>query len=140
MTNIGFTGTQIGMTDAQKTKVLEYLCLVDYMVTLHHGGCVGSDSEAHQLALSCGADAIVYPGINKDGVAAKRGDFPAAAEVYPERFYLDRNRDIVDNSDILIATPKGFEEEQRGGTWYTIRYARTKEKPVTIILPDGRLG
>jgi hypothetical protein len=40
----------------------------------------------------------------------------------------------------MIATPKGFTEEARGGTWFTIRYARSKNKPLIIVYPDGSTG
>lgn len=47
------------------------------------------------------------------------------------------NRDIVAETDELIATPKGFQEERRSGTWATVRYALKARKPVTVIWPDG---
>ena len=45
--------------------------------------------------------------------------------------------EIVDESDFLIGTPKGFCEELRSGTWSTIRYARKKGMEITIVYPDG---
>ena len=52
--------------------------------------------------------------------------------------YLERNRKIVDNSDMLLAAPAGPEAEHlRSGTWSTIRYAIKMGKRVFIILPDG---
>ena len=50
---------------------------------------------------------------------------------------LDRNRDIVDACDVLIATPKDFVEELRSGTWATVRYARKQRKPLVIVWPNG---
>jgi hypothetical protein len=56
--------------------------------------------------------------------------------------YLDRDRDIVDATDLLIATPFHAYTEAHlnyaaGGTWYTVRYAINRGKPVKLIDPDG---
>ena len=48
--------------------------------------------------------------------------------------YLDRNRDIVDACEVLLATPDG-PERLRSGTWSTVRYARKIGKPVEVRLP-----
>ena len=54
---------------------------------------------------------------------------------FPEKPYLERNHDIVDNSDVLIATPKESVEQIRSGTWATIRYAKKLNKPIMIMEP-----
>jgi nucleoside 2-deoxyribosyltransferase len=45
--------------------------------------------------------------------------------------YYRRNREIVDNSDMVYAfiAPDGID---RGGTWYTINYAKLKGKEVIL--------
>ena len=59
--------------------------------------------------------------------------------MHEPRQYHERNRNIVDATDILVATPKENKGDiYRGGTWYTINYAVSKGKPVYIIWPDGR--
>jgi hypothetical protein len=58
--------------------------------------------------------------------------------MWPEREYIARNHDIVDASAVLVATPRDWYEEQRSGTWATIRYARAQRKAVIIVWPDGR--
>lgn len=50
---------------------------------------------------------------------------------------LARNRDIVDETEILIACPGHMHEELRSGTWSTIRYAVKIQRPHIIIWPDG---
>lgn len=56
--------------------------------------------------------------------------------------YMERNRAIVDASDVLIACPYEIVEPEfgRSGTWSTIRYALTIPNfPVVIIWPNGRV-
>lgn len=54
-----------------------------------------------------------------------------------EKEYIQRNHDIVDDSDMLIAFPSTMNEILRSGTWATIRYAKKRGKMVLIIFPDG---
>lgn len=58
-------------------------------------------------------------------------------EVKAKKTYLGRNQQIVNDSDVLVATPKTEIEESRSGTWATIRWAIKKSKPVILVLPDG---
>ena len=44
-----------------------------------------------------------------------------------------RNKYMVDNSDLIIAIWNG----KSGGTEQTIKYAKTKKKPIIIINPNG---
>lgn len=54
--------------------------------------------------------------------------------------FLVRNHAIVDEGvDGLIAAPSGWVEEQRSGTWATVRYARKLGRRIWIVLPDGRV-
>jgi hypothetical protein len=55
---------------------------------------------------------------------------------YPPKPYLERNRDIVDSTELLIACPKDMTESS-GGTWATVRYARKQKKPIVVVWPDG---
>ncbi len=52
---------------------------------------------------------------------------------------LDRNRDIVAAVSILIAAPETDIEEQRSGTWATVRYARKKGIPVVIVIERRKM-
>ena len=52
------------------------------------------------------------------------------------RGYIQRDKDMVDEADYLWAAPHG-EEIIRSGTWTTVRYARKKGIPITIIMPNG---
>jgi hypothetical protein len=64
-------------------------------------------------------------------------------ETRPTLTHFVRNRNIVNESDVLIAVPMQAEHQDRGGTWYTYDYA-TKQlyQPrgigrVILIRPDG---
>jgi hypothetical protein len=42
----------------------------------------------------------------------------------------------VDQTEVLIATPRGFKEELRSGTWACVRYPRKAGRPMHIVRPD----
>lgn len=137
---IGFTGTRNGMTEAQKNAFEDYLislCFGKSGDEFHHGDCVGADEQSQEIAeIYGGADNFlhIHPCNLKEQRANCVGDI-----VYDELPPLERNKIIVDSCDILVAAPKGFEEELRSGTWSTIRYARKIGRQIVIILPDGSL-
>jgi hypothetical protein len=37
----------------------------------------------------------------------------------------------------MLATPDSHAEQQRSGTWSTIRYCRATRRPCLVIYPDG---
>jgi len=129
---IGFTGTREGMTTRQIAVASLMLAYAD---ELHHGDCDGADAQAHDLGRLHGAHIVGHPPKN----GSKRA-FCECDELREPKGYLERDDDIVDETDELIATPKEFEPQDRGGTWYTINYAKRVGKPVTIIYPDGSVG
>ncbi len=126
---IGFTGTQRGMTAPQWMTLLGLLDGVSGW--LHHGDCVGADEEAHDLAHQRGLLTDVHPPSN----SSKRA-WCGGTVIRSPRPYIARNHDIVDATRGLIAAPKIALEELRSGTWATIRYARKIGKPVALLLPD----
>ena len=128
---LGFTGTRNEPSEAQKDWLWREIS--NYR-ELHHGACVGADYTAHQAALSAGLPIVVHPPVN----ARLRMNYDPAATWLPAQPYLDRNRDIVNATDELIAIPDG-PERQQSGTWATIRYARHLGRRVTICYPDGRI-
>ncbi len=133
---IGFTGTRNGMTRLQRAFVLRAIGQC-HVTEVHHGACIGADKDFHNIALLLKAPIIIHPGVNKNGYCYSRASCPNAKEVKPEKFFLDRDKDIVNSVDLLIATPKGHKEELRSGTWATVRYAREKNKHLLVVFPDG---
>jgi len=130
---VGFTGTQHGMTAAQKAGVRRRLIRLRTSSLFRHGDCVEADENAHDLALQLGYTVIVHPPTDDSRRAFVKG----YAQMLPPRPYLHRNRDIVDASDALIAAPHTSHEVLRSGTWSTVRYARKLGLTVYLVLPDG---
>lgn len=140
MIRVGFTGTQLGMTDAQKARVDQLFAEFEYgAVEFHHGDCVGADEEAHDLAENHSFDLEIHPPDDD----SKRA-FCHAPVIHEPKPYLVRNRDIVDSTEVLLACPNG-EERLRSGTWATVRYARTKiydglsPQFIYVITPSGEI-
>jgi hypothetical protein len=138
MTILGFTGTQHGMTDAQHRG---FINVIDWFVAsrgeFHHGDCVGADAEAHAVARVRLWFMYGHPPSNPSKRAFCACD--ALADPFP---YLVRNQAIVDAAEYLIAVPRAPEEhtsQRRSGTWFTVRRARLKGIPVTVVWPDGRI-
>lgn len=138
---VGFTGSREGMTAPQFATLVE--CFRDiyaegkaepfYGVSVHHGDCEGADNTASEQAQFYGFWIVSHPPINP-----KLRAYTLANEIREPKEYLERDRDIVAETDWLIATPNG-PERPHSGTWYTINYAIGQGKPVTIIWPDGTL-
>lgn len=127
----------MGMTEEQKESFLKIIMTGTQtrIQEFHHGDCIGSDKQAHDMVKSLGDISIhVHPPLNPEKRAFCNG-----GTIHKPKQYLERNKDIVDSSDILIATPMSFKEEIRSGTWNTVRYARRKFKPVFVIYPDGKI-
>ena len=102
---------------------------------LHHGDCVGADADAHQIARRAGVHIALHPPVD-DSLRA----FCDYDAWYDPKTYLDRNRDIVDASRVLVACPGVMKEQHHGGTWFTIRYALSiPEYPVAIIWSNGQV-
>ena len=143
--NIGFTGARTGMTQIQKTMVTTLLKNYEGLINVsalrcHHGDCVGSDEQFHDLAYAVANTLImVYPSTDEKLRAfcfGKKPHPPGRVFESAPKPYLTRNRDIVKASQFLIACPNG-KEQLRSGTWSTIRYARKKQKLGIIIYPEG---
>lgn len=132
---VGFTGTEKGMTDMQKVSVMRLVDIHSPGV-FHHGCCVGADAEFHELADRVGNLIVKHPPVDEKKIASCRTKL-AQGLVLEAKPYLVRNHEIVDASDIMIAAPHEFEEVLRSGTWATLRYAKTSRRPLFHVEPDG---
>ena len=128
--HVGMTGTRNGMTDKQKATFKRLLLQLE-ADWLHHGDCVGADAESHGIAECIGVRTHIHPPVKDELRAYCKG-----TKSENKKGYFQRNRDIVNSSDVLIGTPATV-EETKGGTWYTINYSKGKDKPTYVIYPDG---
>ncbi len=134
---IGFTGTRQGMTRLQ-SQLVESLLAIHPPKEAHHGDCIGSDAQFHRIICDqTTASIIIHPPLDKKYRAFCAADETKGDKILPEKPYLERNQDIVNASKIIIAAPKELLEQQRSGTWYTIRQAREKKREIFIGFPDG---
>lgn len=137
--HLGFSGTQRGMTARQAEEFVSYLMRV-HPNHFHHGCCIGSDFQAHILVRKWlpGCVIIGHPPINSYKMYDVR---LAPCDVMRlARPYMERNQEIVDESERFVATPKENSEVLRSGTWSTIRRARMahgygKLISATVIAP-----
>jgi predicted Rossmann fold nucleotide-binding protein DprA/Smf involved in DNA uptake len=97
---------------------------------LHHGDAVGADAEAHDIAIAIGCLIVIHPPTNETYRA-----FKTATDVRAPKPYLNRNRDIVWETVLLIAAPSEMTEQLRSGTWSTVRYARRLGRQVHLLAP-----
>lgn len=131
---IGFTGTQKGLTQAQR-YILRNLLATLHPTEAHHGDCVGADAAFHGMLVHTNCRIIVHPSNIKD----KRAYCSGAFKVLPPKPPLARNPDIYAKASLLIACPKNEFEEGRSGTWTTARGAHGSNVSVTVVWPDGRV-
>ncbi len=129
---VGFTGTQKGMTDRQLSKLdgmLRALSAPSPIEEFHHGDCIGADEQFHQ-AVNDPDRTIIHPPEDD-----KKRAWCHSRHILKPKPYLKRNHDIVDATDVVIATPRTSYGEIWSGTWATIRYAQSKGKKIIIIYP-----
>jgi len=130
---IGGTGTREGATQPQLDalrETLEGLGGTHY----HHGVCVGFDAQSHAVARGLGLRVVGHPPVRTDLMATL--DLDEERDPLP---YLARDRRIVLETHLLVACPRGREEELRSGTWATVRAARRLRRPLVLIYPDGEM-
>lgn len=139
--HVGFTGTQNGMIPEQMVTVLKLIFILK-PTHVHHGDCVGADEEFHQLAILAKVPYIVIHPPDDPKKRAHCYDVYRFTEhtkflLCSEKPYLVRNQDIVDASGIVIATPYEVVEQQRSGTWSTMRKTLKSEKDLITVWLNG---
>ena len=124
----GFTGTSHAHLTKKQILALDVILFPGD--EFHHGDCINSDADAHKEAITSRCIVVIHPCT----IESKRAFCQGANTVLEPKKPLDRNKDIVDACDILIAAPMDDErEELRSGTWATIRYARKINKPIIML-------
>lgn len=128
---IGVTGTREGANDRQLTAVIAYMESLGLGHELHHGDCQGVDVEVAAAARQLGWRIVCHPPVLTEAQGHFGGD-----EIRRPKGYLERDRNIVDETELLIVVPKHDQWQPRGGTWYTHDYAVKKGKPLKIFYPN----
>jgi hypothetical protein len=123
MMQIGITGTRDGMSRLQK-KFCGYVFEALSPEFVHQGDCVGADADAYKIAQKLGFKTVCHPPVD-----SKLRAWTVNDETRNPKSYFARNRNIVDETDILLGFPSKC-SPRMGGTWYTIDYALKKSKPV----------
>lgn len=133
---LGFTGTRFGMAEQQRATV-EALLRHLHPDELHEGDCIGADNQATNIMADLyGSDHVVcHPPLD----AEHRAYNLRYREARLPLTHFARNRQIVTETQMLLAVPCVFHEEAKGGTWYTVRYARKMGRDVVIVWPDGKM-
>lgn len=138
MINVGFTGTrdQHYITNDRFNKLVEIFNKIDQKygpIIFHHGTCHGADLTA---AIAFRKLFPIYkivehpPIIKKYSTSLK----DRHTDVCVAKDYLTRNKDIVNQSQLLIAWPKDKDQEElRSGTWSTVRYARKTNTKIIFV-------
>lgn len=147
MIHVGFTGTRNGMSPAQLDCVVQIvtdLRLLDQL-TAHHGDCVGADNEFHDIMTRFASAIVIHTPVDNANRAFCERDSPRGDNRYsliglPAKTHLARNRDIVTESGVMIATPYESIHQTRGGTWYTVDYTRKMKKPLALVLRNQRVA
>lgn len=133
--HIGFTGNRYGLTDEQKTQITAIFDIYNNII-VSHGDCIGSDTDFHNLSIQYkqlnpmkNFQIHIYPPTDDKLRSYCNGDI-----ILNPKPYLQRNKDIVLDSDILIGCPNDKTKEVlRSGTWSTIRLARKLKKQIYLL-------
>ena len=129
----GFTGTRHLISSPQRAVLMSFL-IARRPGRVHYGDCTGADYEMFLMSHALGIKTVSHPPEND-----LYRMFTLADEVRDPKPYLERNRDIVDSSDYLVACPREDREVSRSGTWMTVRYARSAGLTVAVVYPSGRV-
>jgi hypothetical protein len=133
---VGFTGTQHSgvVTDVRLRKLRDKLRRLrrNGADEFHHGDCLGMDAIAAELARLVGYRLVAYPG----HIVRARANTKADVR-HPPKYTLDRNHDIVDAVQLMLAVPEDPERElwgrAGGGTWATVHYAQKVGRKVVLL-------
>lgn len=119
----GFTGSRKLKLNEQQKKILAEFIKNMEITEFHHGDCVGADASLHEFIRSQFSymKIIVHPPVDSKNRAFCEGDV-----IMDKKDYMERNRDIVDSSEVLFALPPE-NSNPRSGTLATIRYSEKKK-------------
>lgn len=125
----------MGLNETQFNVIKRFIIEDTDTEVLHEGDCIGVDQQVTLMFQDISPEIwVVCHPAERIGTRS----FGEYDEIRPARGYLIRDKDMVNEADYLWAVPH-CEEIARSGTWATVRYARKKGIPITIIMPDGEV-
>lgn len=141
---IGVTGSRSGAMPPQIARLS--LILKNYIfsntdryyrpqaepIELHHGCCTGVDEITAYLAFHMGYRVVGHPPTSQAHMSQLAVSL--CHELLPAKEYLDRNKDIVEVTSMLLVVPDRA-EYLRSGTWSTKRYAEHLGKEFIVLEP-----
>ncbi len=86
-----------------------------------------------ECAIPCQNQTLKWSEADKlryNSLLARADSVNLISERYTPECMLKRNRYMVDKSELVIAV---FNGKEKGGTWYTINYAKSKNKTIELI-------
>ena len=86
-----------------------------------------------ECAIPCPNQTLKWNSTDKlryESILKRADEIHLISERYTSACMLQRNRYIVDKSELVIAVFNGIE---KGGTWYTINYAKKENKAIVLI-------
>ncbi len=90
-------------------------------------------SIALECAIPCPNQTLKWNDADKlryESILKRADKISIISERYTPDCMLKRNRFMVDKSELVIAVFNGLE---KGGTWHTIKYAKSKNKNIELI-------
>lgn len=135
--SLGFTGRRNGYTPEQLQKLKSTIRGAYNLIIAHHGMCMGADCEfAQEVRRHVRCHIVGHPCNQVDSQVTDTERCPVDSKTEVLTAFA-RNRAIVQASSSMIACPPTMTDPGKGGTWYTINYAKKMEKPLLVIYPDG---
>lgn len=133
------TFKKFGLNESQKNNILKLLqqeISQNNTLEVHHGDCIGADNQFHLICTNLLVNnqyaeikIVIHPPINN-----KFRAYCESANICKEKPYLERDKDIVNETDELIVCPKDCRQDLRCGTWSTYRYAQKNNKTTLLFL------
>lgn len=144
--SVGVTGTRETLSNPQQhaffDTVLQFIR--QGATEVHHGACVGADAFIHfHFINQPNVWVHVHPPTNTQYSAMLQLQRGVRRVDYEPKTYADRNGDIVEAGDVLVAAPRFPEKDERSkrsGTWMTVRKGKAAGKLVLIVdYEDGNV-
>lgn len=137
------TGTRRGGTPYQIAAV-GWLWSRYGITKLHNGDAIGVDAQLYHLAKAFRAKVELHPPTNPkyrafcgllDCVVTD-----TEAIWWPEKPFKVRDRDMVNESEVVVSVQWKAKELETGGTRYTTDYARERKLPLALVWPNGHVS